>query len=353
MRRIHLKLNNARSDILVGAGSYGSLAAHLERAGLEEPFFVVSQPRILSAIGKRPLDRNPVATIPDGERAKNLRTVSRLLDQMVALGLTRQSTVVAVGGGVVGDVAAFAASVYLRGIAVVQVPTTLLAQVDSSVGGKTGVNHRAGKNLIGTFYHPRLVVVDPLLLASLPAREYRSGLYEVIKYGIICDPLLFDEFERHHQRILDRDPTTLEKLVSRCLQIKVDVVQADEKESNLRRILNFGHTLGHAIETASGYRKIRHGEAVAWGMIGATRLGEKLGRIADAEAARIEAGIRSIGKLPDISALSTAILMQALRHDKKIRDGSLHFVLPRRVGKVDIQSGISPRLVRSVIRSLS
>ena len=272
---------------------------------------------------------------------------------MVALGLTRQSTVVAIGGGVVGDVAGFAASVYLRGIAVVQVPTTLLAQVDSSVGGKTGVNHRAGKNLIGTFHQPRLVVADPLLLASLPSREYRSGLYETLKYGVIRDPRLFEDFERYQRKILDRDPAILEKLIFRSLQIKADVVRADEKEGNLRRILNFGHTLGHAIEAASGYRKIRHGEAVAYGMLGATRLGLALGRIADTEAQRIETVIQSIGKLPDIRSLSTGALMKAMQHDKKIRDGSLHFVLPRRIGKVYIESGIPPALIRSVIRSLS
>jgi 3-dehydroquinate synthase len=353
MKKIRLKLRTSQSEILVETGAYENILTHMEDSGLHPPFMVVSQEKVLSHFGKRPLGRNPVVTISDGERAKTLRTVSRLIDAMLELGLTRQSTVIALGGGVVGDVAGFAASVYLRGISVVQVPTTLLAQVDSSVGGKTGVNHKAGKNLIGAFHQPRLVIADPKLLTSLPSREYRSGLWEALKYGVIRDRNLFDHFEGRLMEILRQEPAVLEDLVYRCLRIKADVVGIDEKEGGLRRILNFGHTLGHAIEAASNYRGIRHGEAVGLGMIGATRIAEQLGRISGKEASRIDNAVRSIGPLPSIAKLSVKDMMKSMRHDKKIRDGDIHFVLPRRIGKVDVEAGIPPKLVESVLRSLS
>ncbi len=353
MKKIRLKLEASHSGILVGTGAYENIVTHLADAGLHPPFMVVSQEPVLSHVGKRPLGGNPVVTIPDGERAKTLRTVSRLIDVMLELGLTRQSTVIALGGGVVGDVAGFAASVYLRGISVVQVPTTLLAQVDSSVGGKTGVNHSAGKNLIGTFHQPHLVIADPGLLASLPPREYRSGLWEALKYGVIRDRDLFVQFERRLPEILHKDPGVLEDLVYRCLRIKADVVEKDSKEGGLRRILNFGHTLGHAIEAASNYRRIKHGEAVGHGMIGATRIAEQLGRISGKEASRIDNAVRSIGALPSIARLSVKEIMKSMRHDKKIRDGNIHFVLPRRVGTVVVETGIPTKLVSTVLRSLS
>src|SRR5439155_13712003 len=243
-----IRLSHASYDILVGAGVFARLEDHLQAAGLRPPFLIVSQPRIFKAVGKRLKNKYPIALIPEGERAKTLTTVSRLLDRMVELKLTRQSTVIALGGGVVGDVAGFVASIYMRGIPVVQVPTTLLAQVDSSIGGKTGVNHRVAKNLIGTFYQPRLVLSDPLLLQTLPEREYASGLYEALKYGVIRDAELFADFEQNHVTFLKRDPEAIERLVARCAAIKADVIMKDEKESDLRRILNFGHTVGHGLE---------------------------------------------------------------------------------------------------------
>src|SRR5216117_2852945 len=216
MECIPVRLNRSSYDILVGTGVSDDLEKHLSRADLCEPFLLISQPRILKAVGKSLKKRFPVVSIPDGERAKSLTTVSRLLNRMVQLKLTRQSTVIAFGGGVVGDVAGFVASIYMRGIAVVQIPTTLLAQVDSSIGGKTGVNHRVAKNMIGTFHQQSLVLSDSNSLKSLPSREYASGLYEALKYGIICDPALFDRFTSDIDSILKRDPQVLEWLVARC-----------------------------------------------------------------------------------------------------------------------------------------
>src|SRR5438552_4801861 len=262
MHTIPVRLNHASYDILVGAGVFAKLDDHRQAAGLKGPFLIVSQPRIFKAIGRHLNKKFPVALIPDGERAKTLTTVSRLLDRMVGLKLTRQSTVIALGGGVVGDVAGFVASIYMRGIPVVQVPTTLLAQVDSSIGGKTGVNHRLGKNLIGTFHQPRLVLSDPLALESLPAREYASGLYEALKYGVICDRALFETFPAEIEPLLKRDADSIERLVARCAAIKARIVSADEREGGLRRVLNLGHTIGHALEAAANFRRLKHGEAV-------------------------------------------------------------------------------------------
>src|SRR5215470_8843147 len=216
MQSIPVQVANASYQILVGVGAFKNLVEHLHDAGLSGPFLVISQPRILRAVGQGLKKTFPIALIPDGEHAKSLTTVSRLLDRMVNIKLTRQSTVVAVGGGVVGDVAAFVASIYMRGIAVVQVPTTLLAQVDSSIGGKTGVNFHQVKNLVGTFHQPSLVISDPLALRTLPEREYMSGLYEALKYGVICDPELFAAFVENVDSLRQREPSAVEKLVARC-----------------------------------------------------------------------------------------------------------------------------------------
>jgi len=352
MQTIPVRLSHASYDIVVGTGVVSRLDSYLNDAGLRGPFLVVSQPRILKAL-KRHLPRNlPVVLIPDGERAKSLATVSRLLDRMVALKLTRQSTIVAVGGGVVGDVAGFVASIYMRGIPVVQVPTTLLAQVDSSIGGKTGVNHRVAKNLIGTFHQPRLVVSDPLMLQTLPEREYVSGLYEALKYGVIRDADLFRDFEENAALFLKRDPDAVERLVARCAAIKAEVVMADEKESDLRRILNFGHTVGHGLEAASRYQRIKHGEAVGYGMIAAARIGRLLDKLADIDRSRIEMAISRLGPLPSLTGTHSKDVLKALQHDKKVRDGAIHFVLPRAIGRVEITPNVPVEIVRNVVKGI-
>ena len=352
MFSIPVELTNASYKILVGIGVFENLQKHLDEANLRGPFLVVSQPRVLKSVGREIKKHFPVALIPDGERAKTLTTVSRLLDRMVELKLTRQSTVIAVGGGVVGDVAGFVASIYMRGIPVVQVPTTLLAQVDSSIGGKTGVNHRVAKNLIGSFYQPSLIISDPLVLQKLPEREFASGLYEALKYGIIRDTELFSDFERNSALFLKRDPQAIERLVARCAAIKADVVMNDEKESDLRRILNFGHTVGHGLEAAAHYQRIKHGEAVGYGMIAAARIGYSLEKLPDSERARIENAVGALGGLPSLAGMASRDVLNALQHDKKKRDGAIHFVLPRAVGRVEITPDVPFELVRDVVKRI-
>lgn len=290
--------------------------------------------------------------MPDGERAKTLSTVGRLLGVMADHKLTRDSTVIALGGGVVGDVAGFAASVYMRGIAVVQIPTTLLAQVDSSIGGKTGVNHRLIKNMVGTFHQPRLVLSDLSTLMTLPAREYCSGLYEAVKYGVICDPELFESFSSGIDRLRNRDVAALEALVTRCAAIKAGIVSADEKEGDLRRVLNLGHTVGHALETAAQFRNLKHGEAVGYGMIAASRISASLGRMPAKDGSRVESAVVSVKTLPSLKGLALGPVMDALQHDKKVRDGAVHFILPRRVGKVEITPDVPLGLVRDTVKAL-
>jgi 3-dehydroquinate synthase len=352
MHTIPVRLPYAAYDIIVGAGILEDLPEHLTKAGLKEPFLLISQPRIFKIVSRSLRKKFPAVMIPDGERAKTLSTVSRLLDRMVELRLTRQSTVIALGGGVVGDVAGFVASIYMRGIPVVQVPTTLLAQVDSSIGGKTGVNHRVAKNLVGTFHQPRLVVSDPLVLKSLPQREYASGLYEAVKYGVIRDSSLFQQFEQNMRTFLDRDPAAVEALVARCAAIKADVVMSDEKEADLRRILNFGHTVGHGLEAAAMYRRIKHGEAVGYGMVAAARIGNTLGKLTDTERMRIEAAVASVGRLPSLHGMKTQDVLNALGHDKKMVNGAVHFVLPRAIGRVEITSDVPVQVVREVVKGL-
>jgi 3-dehydroquinate synthase len=352
MQSIPVRLSNAAYDIVVGVGVFERLEEHLAQTGLRGPFLVVSQPRIFKAVGKELKKKFPVELIPDGERAKTLTTVSRLLDRMVDLNLPRQAAVIAVGGGVVGDVAGFVASIYMRGIPVVQVPTTLLAQVDSSIGGKTGVNHRVAKNLIGTFYQPRLVLSDPLVLQTLPQREYASGLYEALKYGVIRDEALFADFETNCAMFLKRDPEAIERLVARCAAIKADVVMKDEKESDLRRTLNFGHTIGHGLEAAARYQRIKHGEAVGYGMIAAARIGHSLDKLADKDRVRIENAVGSLGKLPALTGMQSKDVLSALQHDKKVRDGAVHFVLPRAIGRVEITPDVPLEVVRDVVKGI-
>ena len=236
--------------------------------------------------------------------------------------------IVAFGGGVVGDVAGLLASVFMRGVDLVQIPTTVQAQLDAAIGGKTGVNLRAGKNLIGTFHQPRAVLIDPAILSTLPEREFRAGLYEALKCGVIGKPALFGCLENVKVKVLRSDVLALEWVIAESVRLKAEVVSSDERESGLRRVLNFGHTIGHALEAESGYRRFLHGEAVAWGMIAATHIAAMTGRVDNNNALRISNAVLNLGTLPKIQARSRD-LVRLLQGDKKTRDGKIHFVLPR------------------------
>lgn len=285
-----------------------------------------------------------VLILPDGESAKRLTNIEKLASGMVAAGVDRRSVVIALGGGVVGDVAGFLASVFMRGIPVVQIPTTLVAQVDSAIGGKTGVNLRSGKNLVGTFHQPLAVLADPDVLSTLPEREYRSGLFEAMKYGVIRNPAIFEVMESQREAILRRDADLLERLVTDCIKAKAEVVSADERESGERRILNFGHTIGHTLEAATRYKHFLHGEAVGWGMIAAAVVGRETGITSPDLAQRITALVSAYGPLPAVAVKGKRIL-QLLQADKKTIGGVPHFVLARDIGRVEIVNTVSEKAV--------
>jgi len=295
---------------------------------------------------------NPqIIMMPDGEPAKRLETVETMAEKLAKMGADRKSVIIALGGGVVGDVAGLLASLYMRGVEFVQVPTTVLAQVDASIGGKTGVNLVAGKNLLGTFHHPRVVLIDPAVLKTLPDREFRAGLYEAIKCGIIGNVELFIRFEQNRARILKRDPVELEWLIAQSVKLKAEVVSADEHEGGLRRVLNLGHTIGHALEAETGYRKLLHGEAVAWGMIAATNIALSVGRTDSVTAGRIAEAVLSLGHLPELNVSTTKIIGR-LQSDKKTQNGVVHFVLPREIGKVEISSDVPESAVVAAVEDL-
>jgi len=286
----------------------------------------------------------------DAEAAKNLQTVEAIARKLVKAGADRKALLVAVGGGVVGDVAGFVAASYLRGVALVQVPTTVVAQVDSAVGGKTGVNLPEGKNLVGAFYPPRAVLVDPELLETLREREFRGGLAEVIKYGFIADAKLFRFLEKNMPRILKRDADALQHIIRRSIEIKADVVSRDERESGLREILNFGHTFGHALESATRYRCFQHGEAVALGMMCAALLGHEMLHTPADDVSRMIALIRQIGPFPAWPKIPADRLFQAMGSDKKTNAGKVRFVLAARLGRAASYDDVPAKTVLCVLR---
>ncbi len=289
--------------------------------------------------------------MPDGEPSKRLATVEAMAEKLARLGADRKAVIVAFGGGVVGDMGGLLASLYMRGVELVQVPTTVLAQVDASVGGKTGVNLVAGKNLIGTFYHPRVVLIDPNVVKTLPEREFRAGLYEALKCGIIGNVELFIRFEQNRARILKRDPVELEWLIAQSVKLKAEVVSADEHEGGLRRVLNLGHTIGHALESETKYRALLHGEAVAWGMVAATNIALSVNRTDSVTAGRITDSILSLGRLPEVNVSARKILAR-LQSDKKTQNGVVHFILPREIGKVEVASDVPESAVLDSVEEI-
>ncbi len=290
--------------------------------------------------------RAEVLFFPGNEVNKRLEPVERLAEQMAELGADRTSVVIGFGGGIVTDVAGFLAAIFMRGVAVIQVPTTLLAQVDAAVGGKTGVNLVNGKNLIGSFHQPLAVLIDPDLLVSLPAREFRAGLYEVIKCGVIRDRDMFNLCATQSHDVLAMQPALVDELIAGAVRIKCEVVSADEREGGLRRILNFGHTIGHAIEAETEYKRFLHGEAVALGMIAATHLAVLTHKLSVADAGAIIQTIEDYGSLPPATDLDPDRLLARLSGDKKTRHGAIHFVLPTSIGEVIVVPGIERHVIR-------
>jgi 3-dehydroquinate synthase len=339
MKRILVKSSAGPYSILCGAGLIRRASQEIAGLGRFSSLHIVSSPKVWRAVGKsierglRLSKGGSIHLFNDAEAAKNLRSVEEISRSLCRAGADRKSLVIAVGGGVVGDVAGFAAAAFLRGVKLVHVPTTLVSQVDSSIGGKTGVNLPEGKNLVGAFYPPALVLTDPELLRTLSDREFRGGLAEVIKHAIITDADMFAMLEKNMEKVLRRDRSTLAALIARNVQIKARVVSRDERESGLREILNYGHTFAHALESVTKYRRYQHGEAVAWGMIAAAFLGHELGLTRADDVSRIVALIRRLGPLPTWPSVSPAALLSAMRSDKKTRSGILRFVLSRRIGE--------------------
>ena len=334
---------SGRYGVHIEPGAAARLAGLLDAARLPARRFIVSNTTVwrFHEDAFAGLTSEDPILLPDGERHKNLQTVGRIYDALIRAHADRSSTLIAIGGGVVGDTAGFAAATFLRGVPVVQVPTTLLAQVDSAIGGKVGVNHAQGKNLIGAFHPPALVLVDPVLLATLPRREFRAGLYEVIKYGVIASPELFHRVSATLPQLFKRDIDAMMPVVTESCRIKARVVEEDERETGLRRILNFGHTAAHALESVTNYRRFRHGEAVAYGMLIAADISIARGRMPAADREALGALITKMGPLPAVADLAVDDVLEAITHDKKIVAGQLHYVLPTKLGASEVVSDVT------------
>jgi len=355
-RRIVVQSSAGCYSVVCGAGVLRHAAREIAKLEKFSSIHIVSSAKVWRAIGKgvqRGLgvrNRGAVHFMNDREAAKNLPTVELLTRDLVKGGADRKSLLIAVGGGVVGDVAGFVAASYLRGVALVHVPTTVVAQVDSSIGGKTGVNLPEGKNLVGAFYPPRLVLSDPEVLRTLPEREFRGGLAEIIKHAVIADAEMFAYLEKNMERVQRRNRAALEYLIPRNVAIKARVVARDERESGLREILNFGHTFAHALESATRYKRYQHGEAVAWGMMAAALLGHEIGVTRADDVSRIVSLVRRMGPLPGWPRVAPGRLLEAMRSDKKTRGGKLRFVLIPRIGKAGSYDGVPLDVVERIVR---
>ncbi len=358
MHVVKVNLGKRSYDILIGA-RLDDLGAQMKGLRVGRKAAVVTNPtvnRLHGARVQKSLDAADFLSmpieIPDGEQYKTLDWANAIYTALLINTFDRRSPLVALGGGVIGDLTGFAAATFMRGIPFVQVPTTLLAMVDSSVGGKTGVNHSLGKNMIGAFYQPKLVLMDLGVLKTLPRQEFIAGMAEVIKYGVVWDRELFDFLEKKQEKILNQEEGALSHIVSRSCEIKADVVGKDEREGGLRAILNFGHTVGHAVETLENY-SMRHGEAVAIGMVYASRLAHRLG-VCDARVPeRVQRLVVSYGLGADLSTLkrrpSSTQVLEAMQVDKKAEDGKVRFILPKKIGEVVITKEWDPRVLQEIL----
>lgn len=356
MNTVKVSLGKRSYPVLVGGGVLGRAGALARKVSGKAKVFAVSSSPVKKLYGRklesacRSAGISPAwLLVPDGERAKTMRVLGRLLRGMARGGATRDSLVIALGGGTVGDLAGFAAAVYARGVPVIQVPTTLLAQVDAAIGGKTGVDLPEGKNLAGAFHHPAAVLADTGVLGTLSDRQFRSGLAEVVKYGVIRSPRLFSLLERNVPAVLARKPELLAGIVAECARIKAGIVSRDERESGLRMVLNFGHTIGHAVESVSGYRLL-HGEAVSIGMVLAARISAGRGLCATTVPLRISGLLAKLGlpvRVP--RGLSAAKIMEVMGRDKKVRANRLRFVLTRIIGGVTLSDGVNLHEIRETL----
>ncbi len=358
---VHVSLNERSYDITIADGILAQ-TGEITRAALSAKtrrLAIIANPKVHALYGRtveRSLKKAGFVTLThlmgDGEKYKSLRTAERAWSFLLEHRFERSDAIVALGGGVVGDLAGFVAATYQRGLSFVQIPTTLLAQIDSSVGGKTAVNHPLGKNMIGAFHQPRAVMIDPTALRTLAPRELRAGLYEVLKTGIIRDRALFELTCDSIRQLEACDTDILARIIARCCGIKAEVVTADEREAGLRRILNFGHTIGHALEAVTHYRRLKHGEAVGYGMKSAASIAEKAGIIAPAESQAIRVGIDLSGPLPEISDLRPQDILTAMTHDKKAAQGKIPFILPVRIGEVIVRDDIPGPMIRAAVKEL-
>jgi 3-dehydroquinate synthase len=356
IKRIMVQSAAGAYSVVCGAGVLRVAAKEIARLGKFSSVHIVSSAKVWRAVGKSVRravgvrDSGAVHLMNDAESAKHLRTVELLARNLVQSGADRRSLLIAVGGGVVGDVAGFVAASYLRGVALLHVPTTVVAQVDSSIGGKTGVNLPEGKNLVGAFYPPKLVIADTEVLRTLPEREFRGGLAEIIKHAVIADAEMFAYLEKNMDQLERRNRAALEYLIPCNVAIKARVVGRDERESGLREILNFGHTFAHALESVTRYKRYQHGEAVAWGMMAAALLGREIGVTRTNDVCRIVTLVRRMGPLPAWPRVPAGALIAAMRSDKKTRDGKLRFVLTSRIGHAGSYDDVPIAAVERVMR---
>jgi 3-dehydroquinate synthase len=357
MEEIRVALGDRSYHICIGARILDEIGKKISGLNFSPKLAIVSNPTVFDLYGKRVMSSLTSEgfevfkiIIPDGEQYKNLDQAYFILTELLKLKFDRSSAIVALGGGVIGDIACFAASIYMRGIACIQVPTTLLSQVDSSVGGKTGVNHELGKNMIGTFYQPSLVWIDTDVLKTLPRREVLAGIAEVIKYGVIRDRELFFYLSEHKDEILDLSHDRLSHIIKRSCQIKAEIVSEDERESGVRAILNFGHTIGHAVETLTGYVRYLHGEAVAAGMCHEAELARIEGITDEQTVTDVCEVIRSFGLQDHIPAdMDRNSIIEAMQLDKKAIGGNLRFVLPEGIGSVVIRKDIGRDAIKKAL----
>ncbi len=359
MQKVIVGLGDRSYDIVIGNGTLSGIGESAARFGFSPTIAVVSNPTVFGLYGADVMRSLGDAgfncfssLVPDGEEYKDYFWSYHILTELLKNRLDRNSCVVALGGGVIGDITGFTASLYMRGIHFIQVPTTLLAQVDSSVGGKTGVNHPAGKNMIGTFYQPRLVWTDISTLDTLPRSQLLSGIAEIIKYGVIWDAGLFDLLEEKREAILDLDRDVVSYIIKRSCEIKAEVVSKDERESGLRAILNYGHSIGHAVETETGYSKYFHGEAVAIGMCLAARLSEELGIMESAHADRIKSVVGAYGLPSELPKEANGDkLLSLIFRDKKAVAGEMKFILPETIGSVVIHKGVDLKTLKGILEN--